>query len=410
MQNIHHFYMTKILFTCIFLNIAFVLNAQIWDPRKNCVVDVNTDQCISNTLLTALPFLRITPDARSGALGDAGLALSADPNAMHHNAARLAFAENDLAISATYSPWLRNLGIDDIYLLYLSGYKKIDDNQTAGASIRFFSLGTIEFRNEAGVDEGTGQPNELEITGAYSRKLSDKLSASLSAKFVYSNLATGRSVGGVQIFPAKTFGADIGVFYKTPMGASGRRNYLSIGSAITNIGAKVTYTKSVVKDFIPTNFGIGGNYEMNFDDFNTLNIILDCNKLLVPSTIPFGHPDFDKNQNTIADTREKSLFEGILGSFGDAVGGLTEEVQEITFSGALEYWYDKQFAVRMGYFHEHALKGNRRFFTLGCGLKYNVFGINLSYLVPVNINRSPLANTLRFSFVFDMAAFKDDNN
>ena len=138
MQNIHHFYMTKILFTCIFLNIAFVLNAQIWDPRKNCVVDVNTDQCISNTLLTALPFLRITPDARSGALGDAGLALSADPNAMHHNAARLAFAENDLAISATYSPWLRNLGIDDIYLLYLSGYKKIDDNQTAGASIRFF--------------------------------------------------------------------------------------------------------------------------------------------------------------------------------------------------------------------------------------------------------------------------------
>lgn len=279
-------------------------------------MDVNTDQCISNTLLTALPFLRITPDARSGALGDAGLALSADPNAMHHNAARLAFAENDLAISATYSPWLRNLGIDDIYLLYLSGYKKIDDNQTAGASIRFFSLGTIEFRNEAGVDEGTGQPNELEITGAYSRKLSDKLSASLSAKFVYSNLATGRSVGGVQIFPAKTFGADIGVFYKTPMGASGRRNYLSIGSAITNIGAKVTYTKSVVKDFIPTNFGIGGNYEMNFDDFNTLNIILDCNKLLVPSTIPFGHPDFDKNQNTIADTRENPCLKEFLAHSG----------------------------------------------------------------------------------------------
>lgn len=395
-------YLTIVLSFFLSYSIA---NSQYWDSRRGCIVGPAGD-CVSNTLLTALPFLRITPDARSGALGDAGVALSADPNAMHHNAARLAFAEQDLSFSATMSPWLRNLGIDDIYLFYLSGYKKVDNLQTVGGAVRFFSLGSIEFKDENGNDLGTGNPFEFEILGAYSRKLSNKLSASLSAKYAQSSLASNRTIGGTQIIPARTFGADIGFFYKSKMGASGRSNYLSLGGAITNLGSKVAYTKTATRDFIPTNLALGGNYEMNFDDYNTLNLVLEINKLMVPSTIPFGDSSFDVNRNQIADYREKPLFEGIFGSFSDAPGGFKEEIQELMYSVGLEYWYDKQFAVRMGYFHEHAFKGNRKFFTLGVGVKYNVFAINLSYLVPTNITRSPLANTLRFSFVFDLGAFE----
>ena len=399
--------MRIIIFLTLILSFIGTSEAQYWDPIKNCVVDRSTKECISNTILTALPFLRINPDARSGALGDAGTALSSDPNAMHHNAARLAFSETDMGISATYSPWLRNLNIDDIYLFYLTGFKKIDDNQSVGGAIRYFSLGEIEFRDTEGKDLGTGKPNELELNVAYARKLSEKFSASLSAKFAYSNLASGRTVGTSQITSAKSFGADIGTFYRTQLGQSGRRNYLNLGLAVTNIGSKVTYVKNLTKDFIPTNMSLGVNYEMNFDDYNSLNIIGEANKLLVPSPIPFGNENYDRDTNKVADFREKALFEGIFGSFSDAPGGFTEEVQEISWSLALEYWYDKQFAVRMGYFNENALKGNRKFLTLGCGVKYNVFGLNLSYLVPTNNNRSPLANTLRFSLIFDFANNKE---
>ncbi|MDQ3141222.1 MAG: type IX secretion system outer membrane channel protein PorV [Bacteroidota bacterium] len=394
------YYVPVLLFTCL----CYFGEAQIWDPVKKCVVDATNGtngDCLSNTLLTAVPFLRITPDARSGALGDAGVSLTPDANALHHNAARLPFADQNLSISATLSPWLRNLGIDDIYLMYLTGFYKIDDNQVAGAAVRYFSLGEIEFRDDVGSSLGTGRPNEVEANFTYARKLSPIFSASLSAKFVYSNLASGRFVGASEITSAKSFGADIGVFYRNTLGSSGRRNYLNVGMAITNIGSKVTYIKELNKDFIPTNLGLGGTYEMNFDDYNSLSVTAEVNKLLVPSPIPFGNSAYDVDTNKVADFREKGLFEGIFGSFNDGVGGFSEELQEFTYSLGLEYWYDKQFAVRFGYFNEHALKGNRKFLTMGCGFKYNVFGLNLSYLVPTNTNRSPLANTLRFSLTYD---------
>jgi hypothetical protein len=401
MNPYSHFMRSLIIATFLIVNIN--LQAQVWSPFKHCIVDAS-DECLQNTILTAMPFLRINPDTRSGGLGDAGVALSADPNAMHHNAARLAFAENNVGVSATYSPWLRNLGIDDIYLLYLSGYYKLDKLQTVGFALRYFSLGKIEFRDENGQDIGIGQPNEMEIVGAYSRKLSDQFSASLSAKFAYSNLATGKIVGNSTITTATTFAADIGLFYRNKLGASGRRNYLNVGLALTNLGSKVTYIKSTVKDFIPSNMALGAAYEMNFDDYNSLTATLEIDKLLVPTPRKEGDPLFDADSNKIADYREKGLFEGIFGSFSDAPGGFTEELQELTYSVGLEYWYDKQFALRAGYFYENALKGNRKFLTLGCGIKYNVFGINLSYLIPTTNNRSPLSNTIRFSISYDFDA------
>ncbi len=374
----------------------------------------NPEPCI-NTIITAVPFLRIVPDARSGAMGDAGMATSADPNAMHFNASKLAFVDQNVGVSVTYTPWLRSLGLQDVYLAYLSGYYQVDDLQTFGVSLRYFSLGSINFTDDNGGSLGTGRPNEFELSLAYARKLSPNLSVAVTPKFIYSNLASGQSVGGVEINPGIAGGADFSMTYKTPINFTANESNLTIGAAINNLGTKISYTQSINKDFIPANLGIGAAWELNFDEFNSLTITTDIHKLLVPT------PCLDKDDdpltstcdtdpvNDIPDYKEQSMFGGVLGSFGDAPNGFSEELRELMYSFGVEYWYDKQFAVRAGYYSEHATKGNRKFFTVGLGLKYNVFGLNFSYLVPTTNQRNPLDNTLRFSLLFDFGAFAGDD-
>lgn len=393
-------------------------NGQVFDPNKGCVID-NNGECISNTLLTAVPFLRITPDARSGAMGDAGVALAPNSNSLHFNASNLVFAEDQSGFSFTYTPWLRNLNLDDIFLLYVSGYYKLDERQAIGGGIRFFSLGDIDFTDANGGSLGTGRPREGEFSLAYARKLGDKLSASLTGKYIFSNLASGLQVNGVDINTATSFAADFGLNYRTKTNMGGYKAEWSYGLAVTNIGSKVSYTTdNLVKDFIPANLGLGTALKLDFDDYNSLTFTADFNKLLVPTPITSKiidasgnlkeNPDWDKNKNNIADYREKSLFSGVLGSFADAQGGVREEIKEVSISIGAEYWYDKQFAFRGGYYWESREKGNRRFFTVGAGIKYNVFGIDLSYLIPTSVIPNPLDNTLRFSLLFDFSVFKGD--
>ncbi len=368
--------------------------------------DPSVDPDCPNAIISAVPFLRIVPDARSAAMGDGGIAISADANAMHFNASRLAFVENDLGLAASYSPWLRSLGLQDVYLAYLAGYKKLGENQTLGMSLRFFSLGDLQFTDINGNSLGQGNPNEFEVGLAYARKLSEKFSAALTGKFIYSNLAGGQQIDNVDIVPATSGAVDISFTYETPINIA-QSSVLRIGTAINNIGSKVSYTKSEFKDFIPGNLGIGGALEMNFDDYNQLTFLLDFNKLLVPTPIPSTDPDYDANMNDRPDFREKPLFEGIIESFADAPGGFQEEMREINFSIGTEYWYNKQFAFRAGYFYEHPTKGNRQFLTAGLGLKYNIFGLDISYLVPTSNQRSPLDNTLRFTLMFHFEDQKD---
>jgi Type IX secretion system protein PorV len=371
---------------------------------KGNLVRADGTPCV-NTIVTAMPFLRIAADARAGAMGDAGLATSADANSVHFNGSKLAFAEKDLGIGVTYTPWLRALGLNDVYLAYLSGYKAIDKRQAVGGSIRYFSLGNIDFTDENGSPAGAARPNEFELNLTYARKLSDNFSAGLGLKYIYSSLATGSTVGGNLITPAQGVAADISVTYKKPLKINDRKANLTIASAITNIGPKVSYSNSAEassQDYIPTNLGLGGALEMQLDDFNALTVTTDINKLFVPS--PNNNKDL--NSNKVADYREHSNIDGMLISFGDADGGITEELNELMYSVGLEYWYDKQFAVRAGYYSEDKTKGNRQFLTLGLGLKYNVFGLNFSYLVPTTQQRNPLDNTLRFSLMFDLGAVR----
>ncbi len=374
----------------VMLTVVNIANGQYCDPSvQNC----------PNAIISAVPFLRIVPDARSAAMGDGGIGISADANSMHLNASKLAFIDSDYGLAASYSPWLRSLGLQDVYLAYLAGYKKLGENQTLGASLRYFSLGELQFTDINGNSLGQGSPNEFEVAVAYARKLSTKFSAALTGKFIYSNLAGGQQIDNVDIVPATSGAVDISFTYQTPLDI-GAGATLRIGSAFTNIGSKVSYTKSEFKDFIPGNLGLGAALEMDLDDYNQLTFLLDFNKLLVPTPISPESPDYDVNENDVADFREKPLFEGIFGSFTDAPGGFSEEMSEINFSIGAEYWYNKQFAFRAGYYYESPNKGNRQFLTAGLGLRYNVFGLNISYLVPTSNQRSPLDNTLRFTLMF----------
>ncbi len=343
-------------------------------------------------ITTAVPFLMITPDARAGGMGDVGGATSADANSVHWNPAKLVFIENDIGFSLSYTPWLGKI-INDMWIGYLSGYYKISPEQAVAVSMRYFDLGEIFFTSDQGDPLEQFNPRELAVDVAYSRKLSQNLSLGIAARYIHSNLTGSFSTGGQDARPGSSVAADIAVYYNKELnGTNG--NELSLGAAITNIGAKITYSDDDNKDFIPTNLRLASAFKMNLDVYNTLTFGLDFNKLLVPS------PQFDGSES------EKSLLEGMFGSFGDAEGGFKEEMQEITISAGAEYWYNDTFAGRLGYFYEAEEKGGRQYLTMGLGFRYQVFGIDFAYLVPAK-QEHPLAETLRFTLLFNFEKTQD---
>ena len=358
-----------------------------------------------NTITTSVPFLRIAPDARAGAMGDAGLATPATAASMHWNPAKLAFAEKSTSLTFSYTPWLKQL-VDDIYLAYATGYKQLNDKQTIGISLLYFNLGNIQFTDIQGQDAGSFNPRELKTDVAIANKLTDHLSLSLALRYVYSNLASGQQSGGSVIKPGHAASADISTFYTNSAEISTYKSDYAFGMNISNLGTKISYTQNTQKDFIPMNLGIGGSFTLHLDEYNKFTFASDLNKLLVPTPVEL---DVDP-QNGIYDYKEMSVPAGLFSSFNDAPGGFSEEIAELIWSVGAEYWYADQFAVRGGYFHEAATKGNRQFLTAGIGLKFNVIGIDVSYLVPTNNQASPLDNTLRFALTFDFDELASANS
>ncbi len=356
------------------------------------------DQRTWGTITTAVPFLLIGPDARSGAMGDVGVATTPDGNSLFWNASKMAFLQKSIGFNVSYVPWLQGIA-DDIGLAYVSGYGKIGDLQTVGASLRYFSLGDITFVNDQGESPITVRPNEFVVDLAYSRKLGKKFSAAVVGKFIYSNLTQGQTgSSGQETIPGKSVAADISIYYHDDLNFSmGRKGSWAVGASINNIGNKMAYTSSTNRDFIPTNLRVGGSFNMDLDDYNALSINADINKLLVPTP-----PVYEEDGKTIKppyQDNKVSVMQGMIQSFYDAP--FKEEMQEFNYSVGVEYWYDKQFALRGGYFHENPHKGNREFFTLGAGLRYNVFGLDFSYLI-ANNPQNPLKNTLRFTLSYEL--------
>jgi hypothetical protein len=352
----------------------------------------------ANTITTGVPFLTIAPDSRSGAMGDAGVAISADANSQYWNPAKYAFAESEMGLALSYTPWLRNL-VSDINLAYLVGYKKLDDRQTVSASLRYFTLGDISFMSEYGDPTGTQSPNEFAIDMGYTRLLSEKFSGAVALRYIRSDLTGGQLVdGGTETHAGTAYAADVAFYYQNEIRVNRKISTLGAGINISNIGSKISYTDGETKDFIPTNLKLGLSYKTEMDKYNTITFAFDANKLLVPT------PDTTKADIITGLGANISPIAGIFKSFSDAPGGFSEEFKEINFSVGAEYWYNKQFALRAGYFYEDVTKGNRKFFTAGAGLKMNVFALDFSYLLPVAQN-NPLANTLRFTLSFDFEAF-----
>lgn len=357
----------------------------------------------ANTITTAVPFLTITPDSRAGGMGDAGVGLTPDVSSQHWNPAKYVFMESDMGVGLSYSPWLRNL-VDDINLAYLSGYKKLDDVSAVSASLRYFSLGDIIFTSEYGTVEGQQSPNEFAIDLGYSRLLSEIFSGSVALRYIRSDLTGGQLVGGVETKAGNSFAADVAFYWFKEFRAGRKDNIFSAGINIQNIGSKISYSDGEVKDFIPTNLMLGTAYTTNLDDYNTFTFSFEANKLLVP-TPPADSTTLDPGVVVSGGyNSDIGPIEGMVVSFNDAPGGFQEEMQEINLALGVEYWYNKQFSIRAGYFYEHENKGNRKYFTAGAGLKLNVFALDFSYLLPTQRNH-PLENTLRFTLSFDIDAF-----
>jgi hypothetical protein len=344
-------------------------------------------------ITTAVPFLRISPDARSGAMGDVGIAISADANAQYWNVAKMPFAEKKYGVSATYTPWLKDL-VPDISLTYVSGYAKIDKEgrQTISGSLRYFSLGNIDYKDIKGEPTGTGMPREYSFDVGYSFRLSDYLSTGVSLRYIHSNIATGAANSG-DYKPGNAYAGDIGIFYsKTVEKNEFEASTFSFGAVASNLGSKISYS-STRRDYIPANLGIGAAYTYKMDAYNKITVALDVNKLLVPApedTSTTGTPSYIYP--------DKSVPSSIVSSFSDPMG-----LKRLSASIGAEYWYQDQFALRAGYYYEDKDNGDRKYFTCGVGVRYTVFNLNVSYLVPSGggATRNPLSNTVRFSLAFD---------
>ncbi len=354
-----------------------------------------------NVVTTAVPFLRVAPDARSSGMGDIGLATSPDASAGFWNIGKVAFNESKGGLVATYSPWLKDI-VNDVFLASLSGFYKIDENSALNLGFRYFNLGDIQFTDDNSNSIGNGRPREFGLDVGYSRRLSSKLGLGVSLRYINSDLAAGVGSGGYTYKVGSAIAGDIGVFYDNKNEAG---NGFAFGAQVSNLGTKIAYTDNAdARDYIPANLGIGATYTKNFDDKNKIVFGVDANKLLVPTP-----PENLSDPAALNDYRSKAVVGSWFSSFGDAPGGFGEEMREFQLSAGAEYWYNNQFALRAGYFYEDKSKGNRRYFTAGLGLKYNIFGINFSYLAPTGsgVTRIPLSNTIRLSVAFDFGNAAD---
>ncbi len=387
--------MKKALFLLLLSSVSMLGFAQLNNPNADWLSGKveNGNRIIS----TGVPLLLIAPDSRAGAMGDVGAASKPDANSIHWNAAKLSFTEKKAGLSFSYTPWLRQI-VSDIKLMYLSGYYKIDDRSTVGGSLTYFSLGSIDFFSEEGISTGTYKPNEFAFDLAYSMKLSNNLSLSLTGRYIRSDLTQGQNVGTTQTHAANAAAADLGLYYQNKLNIDLPSEY-AFGLQISNLGTKISYSDNMESSFLPANLRLGGRYTMDFDQFNNLSLMVDLNKLLVPTP-----PVYNEDGSIYAGMDPNvGILQGAIQSFYDAPNGLKEEMQEISLSVGAEYWYNKVLAVRAGYFYEAKNKGARQYLTVGAGLRYNVMGLDISYLISTSaLSNNPLKNTLRIALTFDL--------
>ncbi|WP_394708177.1 type IX secretion system outer membrane channel protein PorV [uncultured Bacteroides sp.] len=358
-----------------------------------------------NPVNTGVTSLSIAPDSRGGAMGDVGVATDPDVNSQFWNPAKYPFTISRAGVSLSYTPWLRKL-VNDIDLAYLAGYYRIGDYSALSTSLRYFSLGEVTVGQDGTGNGGYSiNPYEMSFDVAYSRMLSQNLSAAVALRFIYSDLAYKQDE---DVTPGSAFAADVAMYYNRYLILGQRECNFALGMNISNIGSKISYDSGNNSEFIPTNLRLGTSLLIPMDEYNTFAISADVNKLLVPTRPIQGanESDTDYEDRLQRDYRDVSPIAGIFKSFSDAPGGFKEEMQEVQWSLGAEYTYHQQFSVRGGYHYENEYKGNRKYFSVGAGFKMNVFSLDAAYLIST-AQSNPLDQTLRFSLSFDLDGIKD---
>lgn len=382
-------YQSKLFAIIAFLSISHISYSQTGGTKD------------SNPIHTALPSLTIAPEARGGGMGDIGAATLPDVYSQHWNPAKYAFSSSAAGVGISYTPWLSKI-VDDIALIYASGYYKFgyDQNQAISASIRYFKIGDIVETDGFGEMIGKVNPYEMAIDVGYSRKLSETFSGGVVLRYLRADYPT--SSDDDDSSPGNAFAADIAGYNESYVMIGQVESLLGLGFNISNIGTKISTDGGASNYFIPTNLRLGASLTYPLDDYNTLAFNVDINKLLVP-TPPIKEDgmtdeEYQQKRDEYYDT---SSISGIFKSFGDAPGGFSEEIKEVTWSLGAEYTYDNKFSLRGGYFNEDKMKGNRKYFSFGAGVRLSSFLIDASYLIATESN-NPLDQTLRFSIGFDM--------
>ncbi|MDR2057161.1 MAG: type IX secretion system outer membrane channel protein PorV [Dysgonamonadaceae bacterium] len=360
-----------------------------------------------NPVTVSVPSLTIAPDARGGGMGDIGVATEPDMSSQYWNPAKYAFAYSKAGVNLSYTPWLRNL-VDDIDLVFLSGYYKLGDSdrQAIGASLRYFSLGSITITDRSGKELTRVSPYEMAVDAGFSIKTSETFSIAGTFRFIYSDMGTNID-GASDLQPGYALAADIAGYYNNYLMIGNNECLLGLGINVSNIGSKISYDGGNTTYFIPTNLRIGSSLLFPLDNYNTLSLNIDANKYLVPTQplLPEGTEQEAERQTILEKYRSTGSIAGIFKSFSDAPGGAKEEFQEIMWSFGAEYAYDNKFFVRGGYFYENPYKGNRQYFSLGAGFKFMSFQLDAAYLIST-VPSNPLDQTLRFSLTFDMDGLK----
>jgi len=368
----------------------------------------------NRVITTGVPFLLITSDARAAGMGDQGVATSADNFSQYWNPAKFVFSSNKKGFGLSYTPYLSKL-VDDIFLGNVSYYSKMDKRSSWATSLRYFSLGDIQFNDFIGgsiIDQGTERPSELTLDLSYALKLSQEFSLAVAGRFIYSDLKVARDS---DTSSASSFGVDIAAFYQSKIfDLKSNKAIFRSGLNISNIGPKLNYDSGEQRSFIPTNLRTGLGLDLLFDENNSLGFYTEFSKLLVPTPVAV----YDENQNLIGYSQPNIDFiNGIFTSFSDSPDGLSEELSEITVALGLEYSFEDALSIRTGYFSESKEKGSRRYLTMGAGFNLNFIDIDISYLFSTSGIRNPLENTIRFSLSLNLdqsssepTSFSDSEN
>jgi hypothetical protein len=348
-----------------------------------------------NPITTAAPFLLIVPDARSGGMGDVGVATSADENSQHHNPSKYAFLESQYTLGINYTPWMREL-VNDVFLGGVTFANRINERSAWAASMKYFTLGEIQLTDIEGNPLGIEKPNEFSLDGTYALKLNETFSMGVTMRYIRSDFAL--KVANSILNTVNTFSVDISGYYQSiPKKYENFDGRWRGGFNFSNLGPKVTYSDGGKENFIPSNMKLGGGFDFILNDLNTISTTVEFTKLLVPS------PPLRDGQGNIIEGKDDDVpfFTGVFQSFGDAPDGFGEEMKEFTWGIGAEYVYANTFALRTGYFHESEFKGARQFVTMGLGFKFKSSRMDISYLFNSSEVNNPLENTLRFSLAFD---------